>query len=118
MTPFKNIIYIGFLKYFRYSIYGPELDKENTILEEMGLGTFLLTIHLDDMSEKANDSAKNIYRKLGIVPETVMYQPERKGLVVDIQSNSGWKRFFSHYLKDDNIVFQNNMEYLCKNKIS
>jgi len=76
--------------------------------------TNLLTIHLDDMSDESANSAKNIYRKIGMVPETVMDQPEREGLIVNLQSNAGWKRFCKHYLKGNtNKVFRNNEECPC-----
>ena len=83
-------------------------------VEANNLTPNLLTIHLDDMSEEAINVAKNIYRKLGMVPETDMFQPERKGLVVDIQSSSGWRRFCHHYLKGNNKVFINNPDCPCK----
>ena len=86
----------------------------------MGIATFLLRyvaskanmlkpplkyIKLDDMSLFARYKKKNIYLKVGMKPETTLREPERKGLIVDIQSNAGWRNFFKKYLHKNNIVF-------------
>lgn len=97
----------------------------------MGVGTFLLryvaniagsletplkTINLDDMSDKAGDKIGNIYLKLGLKPITDLYEPERKGLVVDVQSNAGWRNFCRKYILTDdrpNLVFSLGKDCPC-----
>ena len=94
-----------------------------------GVGTFLLryvaviankmsppikTIHLNDMTDNAKDQANNIYIKLGLVAETHMDEPERRGLVVNAQDQAGWRQFCSHYLKNrENSVFINKKMCPC-----
>lgn len=114
------------------NLYILGLDTEEDF-RGMGVGTFLLryvaligsnmrppiqTINLDDMSDRSTEKIGNIYIKLGMKPETVLDQPEREGLIVDVQSSAGWRNFCSHYIRNKarvNIVFKESDECPCVN---